>query len=134
MAKLAGYKLATYQAGDGPSAGLAVTLAIASVLSRRAVRRDLAMTGDVTLRGKALEIGGGGVETEFWPRIFRSGPIAGRIPRLGEVACEREFAFMVQVHHRNAVFFSCRWEEEGVLHAEWLKNASGYKPNIILAR
>jgi len=43
---------------DGPSAGIAVTLAIASVLSRRAVRRDVAMTGEVTLRGKALEIGG----------------------------------------------------------------------------
>jgi ATP-dependent Lon protease len=43
---------------DGPSAGIAVTLAIGSVLSRRAVRRDLAMTGEVTLRGKALEIGG----------------------------------------------------------------------------
>jgi ATP-dependent Lon protease len=43
---------------DGPSAGAAVTLAIASVLSRRAVRRDLAMTGEVTLRGKVLEIGG----------------------------------------------------------------------------
>ena len=35
-----------------------MTLAIASVLSRRAVRRDVAMTGEVTLRGKALEIGG----------------------------------------------------------------------------
>jgi len=43
---------------DGPSAGIAVTLAIASVLSRRPVRRDVAMTGEVTLRGKALEIGG----------------------------------------------------------------------------
>jgi ATP-dependent Lon protease len=43
---------------DGPSAGLAVTLAIASVLSGRPVRRDMAMTGEVTLRGKALEIGG----------------------------------------------------------------------------
>ncbi len=43
---------------DGPSAGAAVTLAIASVLSGRAVRRDLAMTGEVTLRGKVLEIGG----------------------------------------------------------------------------
>ncbi len=43
---------------DGPSAGVAVTLAIASVMSRRAVRRDVAVTGEVTLRGRVLEIGG----------------------------------------------------------------------------
>jgi len=43
---------------DGPSAGAAVTLAIASVLSRRPVRRDIALTGEVTLRGKVMEIGG----------------------------------------------------------------------------
>ena len=43
---------------DGPSAGVAVTLAIASALSRRPVRRDIAMTGEVTLRGRILEVGG----------------------------------------------------------------------------
>ncbi len=43
---------------DGPSAGAAVTLAIASSLSDRPVRHDVAMTGEVTLRGKILEIGG----------------------------------------------------------------------------
>jgi ATP-dependent Lon protease len=43
---------------DGPSAGIAVTLALASAWSRRPVRRDLALTGEVTLRGRVLEIGG----------------------------------------------------------------------------
>jgi ATP-dependent Lon protease len=43
---------------DGPSAGAAITLAIASILSGRPIRRDTAITGEVTLRGKVLEIGG----------------------------------------------------------------------------
>jgi ATP-dependent Lon protease len=43
---------------DGPSAGAAVTLAIASSLADRPVRHDISMTGEVTLRGRILEIGG----------------------------------------------------------------------------
>ncbi|MDB4948490.1 MAG: ATP-dependent protease La [Gemmatimonadetes bacterium] len=43
---------------DGPSAGAAVTLAIASSLADRPVRHDVSLTGEVTLRGKILEIGG----------------------------------------------------------------------------
>lgn len=62
---------------DGPSAGLAMVTAIVSVLTGIPVRKDIAMTGEVSLRGNAMAIGGlkekllaalrGGIKTVFIP-------------------------------------------------------------------
>ena len=43
---------------DGPSAGVAIVTVLASLFSRQCVRSDVAMTGEITLRGVVLPVGG----------------------------------------------------------------------------
>ncbi|MBO5340980.1 MAG: endopeptidase La [Oscillospiraceae bacterium] len=66
---------------DGPSAGIAITTAMVSALTGRAVRRGIAMTGEVTLRGRVLPIGG---LKEKTMAALRSGIKTVIIPRENE--------------------------------------------------
>src|SRR5579885_1238137 len=85
---------------DGPSAGVTIAASLASLLSARPVRSDVAMTGEITLRGKVLPVGGikekvlaarrAGIKTVILPR--RNENDLEDIPE--EARKEMEFVFV----------------------------------------
>ena len=91
---------------DGPSAGITMATAIISALSGRQIRRDVAMTGEITLRGKVLPIGGlkqkvlaahrAGIRTVLFPEK--------NTKDLEEIPADvRDAMTLVQVNHMDAV-------------------------------
>jgi ATP-dependent Lon protease len=91
---------------DGPSAGITIAVALASLATGIPVRPDVAMTGEVTLRGRVLPVGGvrekvlaalrSGIKTVILPE--RSMPELNEIP--GEIARKIEF---IGVSHMDQV-------------------------------
>ncbi|MHB0868902.1 MAG: endopeptidase La [Chloroflexota bacterium] len=70
---------------DGPSAGVTMAVALASLVTGRVVRHDVAMTGEVTLRGKVLPVGG---IKEKVLAAHRAGIRSVLLPRRNEAALE----------------------------------------------
>ncbi len=111
---------------DGPSAGIGMATAIISAFTRRPVRRDVAMTGEVTLRGKVLAIGGlkaktiaahrAGISTVLLPKDN-----AKDIPELPERI--REDLTLVPVSHLDKVLEIALLEQEEELF--FVKGATG---------
>jgi len=94
---------------DGPSAGVALTCAVASVFTKRPVRNDVAITGEIDLRGNALPIGGvkekvlaahrAGIKIVFLPERNRKDTID--IPE--EIRNELDIRFMTKIDDALAV-------------------------------
>ena len=122
---------------DGPSAGVTLTTALVSALTGTPVRRDVAMTGEITLRGRVLAIGGlrektmaayrAGIKTVLIPKE--------NLPDLYEVdPVVKEAIRFIPADHVETVLQTalCPREEGKEIHAV-LKKAPA-KPEAVLAQ
>lgn len=107
---------------DGPSAGVTITTGLISALTNRPVKRDVAMTGEVTIRGRVLPIGGlkektmaaytGGVKTVFIPKA--------NLPDLDEVDAKiKENIEFVPVEYVGEIIDKALLPLETVSKEEW---------------
>ena len=111
---------------DGPSAGITIATALISALTGRKVRKDLAMTGEVTLRGKVLPIGGlkektiaahrGGIKTFVLPK--RNAKDVAELPEI-----VRNEMTLIQVGTLDEVLEAALLEREADASAPMLMNA-----------
>ena len=109
---------------DGPSAGVAIATALASLLTGRPVRSDVAMTGEITLRGKVLPVGGikekvlaadrAGITTVILPR--RNEPDLDDIPE--DVKKRMNFVLVDEIDQVWKVALRDQRVEEPVAEAE----------------
>ncbi len=95
---------------DGPSAGVTIMTALASELSGRAVRRDIAMTGEMTLRGRVLAIGG---LKEKTMAAYTAGAKTVLIPKDNE----RDLLEIDNVARTSLEFILCRTADEVLKNA-----------------
>jgi len=86
---------------DGPSAGVTITTALVSELSQRPVRHEVAMTGEITLRGKVLPIGG---LKEKVMAAYKAGVQTVLIP----VDNESDLEEVDKIARENITFITCK--------------------------
>ena len=104
---------------DGPSAGVAMFVALSSLLTSRAVRNDVAMTGEISLRGLVLPIGG---VKEKVLAALRAGITTVMLPARNSKELEeipQEEAFLLElreardIEHQDAALHNCTYLDNG---------------------
>ena len=111
---------------DGPSAGIAITTAIVSALTDVPVRRDLAMTGEVTIRGRVLPIGG---LREKTMAAFRNGIHTVIIPEDNRKDLEEIDQTVRQGLHFVTVSNAAEVLEEALIHLDSPQNKPEQQPS-----